>query len=389
VAVALVVAEIYLSSRVTSRLTIPFYNKLYPYVMFRPHENATYITGDTYAMSHYKKRGVHYTNEDGFRVSSADYGLPKQKPAGQLRIALLGGSAVQLGSTFEDTLPGSLKNFLHKSYPELDIEVVNAGIQSCVSRQSIAHLVFTVVDYHPDIVILYDGVNDIGLPLTYESRSNFPYNFHVMEESWELYRRERRAPLLDLLVDRSQLYRVIRRRFGEDVGNAETEAGQPRGKHKGSTAIPARRVSEDSSFVRDHIAEYLSNWRKLVELSTAYRYKPVCVLQPTAVLDPDYALKLTMDEFGLGEETALHWIEAFTLLYKEADRQIEQLEADYPEAVFLNLSDYLKPPEEHFWDLAHVYDETNVLLAERIHRDIGRWIESFPAWRPRPASVRE
>ena len=117
-----------------------------------------------------------------------------------MRIAFLGGSLVQLASTFDTTLPGALKILLQRRYPGRDIEVINAGIQSCVSRQSIAQLVFSVVDYHPDIVILYDGGNDIGLPLTYESRPNFPYNFQTMEEAWDLYRQERRAPRFERIA---------------------------------------------------------------------------------------------------------------------------------------------------------------------------------------------
>ena len=30
----------------------------------------------------------------------------------------------------------------------------------------------------------------------------------------------------------------------------------------------------------------------------------------------------------------------------------------------MNLTHALKPPEKYFWDLAHVYDEANVTLAE-------------------------
>ena len=66
-------------------------------------------------MSHFKSKVAVYTNEDGFRVPSIGYQLPKEKPAGQLRIAFLGGSLVQLASTYETTLPGSLRTLLRKS----------------------------------------------------------------------------------------------------------------------------------------------------------------------------------------------------------------------------------------------------------------------------------
>src|SRR5262249_55567373 len=149
-------------------------------------------------------------NEDGFRVPSAAYQLPREKPPGQLRIAFLGASLVQLASTFDDTLPGALKLLLRRHYPGREIEVINAGVQSSVSRQSVVQLVTTVVDYHPDIVILYDGTNDIGLPLTYESRPNFPYNFQSMEEAWDMSRKEHRDPLWRIAAERSTVFRMAR-----------------------------------------------------------------------------------------------------------------------------------------------------------------------------------
>ena len=77
-------AEIFLSYRSAPRVPLPFYNVLYPYVMFRPNESYTYVTTETFEMSHNKSRIFVYTNEDGFRIPSPGYQLPKEKPPGQL-----------------------------------------------------------------------------------------------------------------------------------------------------------------------------------------------------------------------------------------------------------------------------------------------------------------
>ena len=34
------------------------------------------------------------------------------------------------------------------------------------------------------------------------------------------------------------------------------------------------------------------------------------------------------------------------------------------------------PPEDYFWDLVHLYDEANMVLAEQINSDIRHWIEA-------------
>jgi lysophospholipase L1-like esterase len=365
-------AEIYLSYHAPQRLNLPFYNILYPYVMFRPLESYTYETQETFAMSHFKSRVYVYTNEDGLRIPSPHYKLPKEKPPGQLRIAFLGGSLVELASTFDVTLPGSLKRLLLQQYPGRDIEVINAGIQSCVSRQSIAQLLFTVVDYHPDIVILYDGGNDLGLPLTYESRANFPYNFQTMQEAWDLYRQERQQSTWRLALERSNLYRLLRARLHPNERKMEPTADAP---FAGTNALPASRIIADRNYVESHVAAYLSNWRKLIELSAAYHYRPVCVLSPAGGFAPEHAVPVMMQSFHLDRQTALQWLRALEMLYDEAGRQIVQMRGAYPDTVFIDLAHFLNPPEKYFADLGHVYDEANMVLAERIYRDIRPIVE--------------
>ena len=372
---AFLLAEAYLGYQAPDRLVLPFHNKLHPYVMFRPHAELAYVTSDTHEMSRHTRRIYHYTNEDGFRVPSAGYSLPKKKPADQLRIAFLGSSAVELGSTYETTLPGSMRTLLRERYPGRDIEVINAAIQSCVSRQSIAHLVFTVVDYDPDIVILHDGVNDLGMPLTYESRPNFPYNFQTMVEAWDAYREEHQRSLWEVLLNRSRVYAGLRARWGDEE-SATTVNTVALGLNKAPNAVSAEEVMRNGQFVRNHVAAYLNNWRQLIELSEAFDFGAICVFQPTGGLDREYASPLMSRDFGVDEETALQWIEAISVLNQEADRQIEGLKEEYPDRIFLNLRDYLTPAEDYFWDMVHVYDETNRKLAERIYEDARPLLEA-------------
>jgi len=367
-----IAAEIYLSYHAPQRLNLPFYNVLYPYVMFRPIESYSYETKETFAMSHFKSRIFVYTNEDGFRIPSPRYKLPKEKPPGQVRIAFLGGSLVQLASTFDTALPGSLRTVLREQYRGRDIEVINAGIQSCVSRQSLVQLLLTVVDYHPDIVILYDGGNDLGLPLTYESRDNFPYNFQTMQEAWDLYRAERQQPLWRLALERSNLYRLVRSRLHPNERNLVPTADAP---FAGSNALPSGRIIADADYVRNHVAAYLSNWRKLIELSVAYHYQPVCILSPAGGLTLEHAGPELMKSFHLDRDKAIQWLHALEILYNESSRQITEMRGAYPDARLIDLSGFLDPPEKYFWDIGHVYDETNMVLAQKIYPDIRPLVE--------------
>ena len=366
----LAAGEAWLRLRTPAGVPIPFYNRLYPYVMFRPKENDSFVTTTTYDMSHHQRGVVHYTNEDGFRVPTPGYRIPRQRPPGQLRVAVLGGSAVQMGSRWQDTLPGSLRTVLRSAMPGQDIEVINGGIVSCVSRQSIAELVFTVASYKPDIVILYDGYNDLFLPITYESRPNFPYNFQTMEDAWNAWRENREEPLWRVILSRSYVFNLL-----SHVRPANTGAQAAEGFYMGANALRPQQIIDNPALVREHVAAYLSNWRSLIALAPAYRYLPVCVLQPTAGLDRAWATDYIARGFRMRHDDADRWVTAFTLFYREADRQVSALQAEYPDVRIVSLAGQYLPARTYFWDLVHVYDEVNTQIARQIAAEIHPDIE--------------
>lgn len=354
---ALGIAEWYLSANAATRQALPFYNDLAPYVMFKPKANVNWESPDTYEMSHHQSKVYDYSNEDGLRVPAPGYELPKTKLPGQLRVAVLGGSAVHHGSRYENALPGALKGVIQQKHPGMDVEVINAGIVSCVSRQSIVFLLFTVLEYEPDIVVLYDGANDIGNVQAYESRPNFPYNYQSMEEAWEAYRSQNTSPLWKVVLSRSRVWAALQLRWGGEL-KAATTVGM--GLRRAPNAKTPEEVLSDPEYVRTAMGAYLSNWTKLIELSRAYGFQPVCVLQADGGLDREYA----------GKTKPVPWLDVYGALYAEASRQVEKMRKQHPDVALLNLSDYLKPAEDHFWDGVHVYDESNVKLAERIYEDL-------------------
>jgi hypothetical protein len=361
----LAAGEVWLRWRTPARVAVPFYNRLYPYVMFHPQENVSFVTATTYDMSHHRRGVEHYTNEDGFRVPAPGYRIVRPKPAGQLRIAVLGGSAVQMGSTWEDTLPGALRAVLRVAHPGRDIEVINGGIVSCVSRQSVAELLFTVSSYQPDIVILYDGYNDLFLPITYESRPNFPYNFQTMEDAWNSWRDDSEAPLWRVVLSRSYVFNLFAR-----TASANTSAQAAEGFYMGANALRPQQVIDNPALVRDHVAAYLSNWRTMIALAATYHYRPVCILQPTAGFDRAYASAYIARGFALRKDDADRWVKAFNLFYQEADRQVRALNTEYPDVPIVSLASQYVPARGRFWDLVHVYDEVNVDIAKRIVQEI-------------------
>lgn len=110
--------------------------------------------------------------------------LPQEpKPAGEFRIIVLGGSTIYAG---DPPIPVLLEeNFKKNNFP--NVKVYNFGVSSAVSGQDLARLVFEVPPYEPDLIIFYNGGNDITQPLTCDPRPGYPLDFMVHENN-PLYR---------------------------------------------------------------------------------------------------------------------------------------------------------------------------------------------------------
>jgi lysophospholipase L1-like esterase len=105
------------------------------------------------------RRRFFRTNALGLR--GRETALPK--PAGRFRIVVLGGSAAWgLGSTSDErTLPGQLEAELHRLHPATEMDLLNAAQAGFVSGQELIHYHQEIEPLAPDIVLLFDGYNDI------------------------------------------------------------------------------------------------------------------------------------------------------------------------------------------------------------------------------------
>ena len=93
-------------------------------------------------------------NNDGFRG-------PEINTNDKYRIFMIGGSTV-FGAGLpgdEYTIPFELEKLLKEK--QVDIEVINAGISSITSFEELYYIKEKLVNYAPNMIIVYDGVNDI------------------------------------------------------------------------------------------------------------------------------------------------------------------------------------------------------------------------------------
>ncbi|MCX8065314.1 MAG: SGNH/GDSL hydrolase family protein, partial [Candidatus Hydrogenedentes bacterium] len=112
------------------------------YFSYLPHSNSTEM--------------LFRTNNFGFR--DRDFKVPKLD--GVFRILCIGASTTEEGVSNQETYPKILERELQKYFGKNRIEVFNCGISGMLMKKHCAKL----PDYlylEPDMVILYEGVNDV------------------------------------------------------------------------------------------------------------------------------------------------------------------------------------------------------------------------------------
>ena len=86
-----------------------------------------------------------------------------EKPNSVYRIFLLGGSTMfGYGATSDETtIPGYVQEFFQNNYEGIDLQVINAGIQGADSFAELNLIETKLLNYSPNMIIIYDGWNDL------------------------------------------------------------------------------------------------------------------------------------------------------------------------------------------------------------------------------------
>jgi lysophospholipase L1-like esterase len=118
-----------------------------------PHPYLSYAPTPGYS------KGQTFHNALGYRNNE----FPLEKPNGAYRIVTLGGSSTY-DVRIEDnnqTFAAQLEKLLKEEYGYQQVEVINAGVPGYNSWEILTNLEFRVLDLDPDLVIIYEGTNDV------------------------------------------------------------------------------------------------------------------------------------------------------------------------------------------------------------------------------------
>lgn len=90
-----------------------------------------------------------------------------EKPPGVYRIVTTGGSSVygQSESSDEAVWSRRLETLLEEARPGLDVEVINGGCLGWTSFEMLINLEIRMIDFEPDLVVVYEAVNDMRAAL--------------------------------------------------------------------------------------------------------------------------------------------------------------------------------------------------------------------------------
>jgi lysophospholipase L1-like esterase len=118
-----------------------------------PHPYLNYYPTPNY------RKGLTFHNSFGYR----DDEFSLEKPRDVYRIVALGGSTtyeIRVEDN-EKTFTAQLEKVLKEEYGYQNVEVINAGVPGYNSWEILINLEFRVLDLKPDLVIIYEGTNDV------------------------------------------------------------------------------------------------------------------------------------------------------------------------------------------------------------------------------------
>ncbi len=136
---------------------------LYLYSRDEINEKQTLLQGLAYL--NYGLSTAHdHVNSLGYR--GPEIALPK--PADVYRIVAIGGSTTYglFLDLWQLAYPRQLEEMLQRDYGYDQVEVINAGVPQYSTWESAVNMLLRIPDLEPDLVIIYHGINDVGVRLT-------------------------------------------------------------------------------------------------------------------------------------------------------------------------------------------------------------------------------
>jgi hypothetical protein len=307
-----------------------------PYVVFAGKPNAD-VSSQTVAAL--KKRSEEVPEDFKETLNELGYrgDLPTHDKGNEFRIFLLGGSTAYHGFPYEKTISQKLETQL-KQKGLSNAKVYNFGVASANSGQELSLLIHKLVNYNPDMVISYDGGNDLQ-PYLYDPRPNYPYDFAVREKSIIQFKELENLKFSQLLLIFFKKSRVINHFFRQNIDNSILYTPELR-----------KEVGYGSpQWKQQIVVDYAQNIMKMQQISSSFGFDHVALLQPIVIYK----------EPLVGQEKNLFNTIIFAKdVYDSFALNLENLEQVRGLNFFYDLRDVFDGQnQEFFWDFIHINEE--------------------------------
>jgi hypothetical protein len=322
-------------------------------------------------------------NSLGFR-SPEFIGLAPKQP-NEIRIVVTGGSASISHNVAEGcTLDANLQRLLTERYPDKVFKVFNLGGGAWKSFQELIAVQRYIPEIKPDLVIAFDGFNDITH--SYNSDVRAPYAGWRMREGYVRFRDwTYGGPLtsfqgirithdIPFLLDKLSFNLVPRagasNRFPEyATGNSMATSFE----HPGDRQRIARRTDFDPRN-RDAVDWYLRNMKLMEFAAEASGSRILHVLQPMLYYKEPLSAQ-ERERLNTYEEMVNYTIQG----YERVSSALQDMTKDSKSARYLDLSAPFQGDQNtYFYDYCHMTPGAYKIVAARIADVVGEMVVSQP-----------
>lgn len=273
-------------------------------------------------------------DSDGFRGPE----ISKEKPPGTYRIFVIGGSTTFGSGALSDdtTIPGYLQHRFDLANLGFKVQVINAGKPFQYSLTETERVKNQIVNYDPDLLIVYGGWNDLGQSYDMINDVN---DVQISSISKILQKLNRYLPFW-----RSpQVYVAVFSQIHDDY-YASHHVIHP----------------FDKTGIKEKVSLWVDRWNKICTLGKAKGFDTLIALQP---LDGTGNKKLSKNEqqwFDLSDHS--NKLEAYRLYANELSQFNETCtkSADL-RSVFDGMSDPI------YYDSGHMGNQGNEIIAEKLY----------------------
>ena len=280
-------------------------------------------------------------NSYGFRGPE----ITMEKSENVYRIFFIGGSTSFGASASSDskTISGILEAKFHESGIK-EIEIINAGINNANSRSETYLIRNVILDFNPDMLIVYDGWNEGQHDWGWDDEVEDQSTLANLKNSFEVY-------LNSLYITKIKPYYKTPEKFQELFTNKNNNPGE--------IQVPNSDLNEKKASVWE------KRWEGICSIEDEKNFKTVITLQP--ILGTGSKSLTPVEQERLEKSFARQNI--ILELFNKLAISLTELEKTCEKTIDLRDSfDHTDKPVFH--DLGHTSNYGNEIVAERIYQNI-------------------